>query len=342
MNLDDVLKQSQNREPLSKQQLMDLLALPPDSPESYRLMNQACRVSRELTGDQHEVHAQFALNLAPCPKNCCFCSFAMVNKIFTSPISLSIEEAVNDALILEQAGANAVYMMTTASYDFGEFLEKTREVKSQLRPQTLLIANVGDRTPQEARQLADAGIAGVYHALRLREGVDTAIEPEKRLQSFRAFQEAGLPIGTCVEPVGPEHTPDELADMIIFTGSLNPAYSGAARRISIPGTEMAKKYGMISELRLAQIVSITRLGMPYSVKGNCTHEPFAMGAAAGANLFWAEIGANPRDTTERTEQGRGADVDRCAQLFWEADCGVLKGPSRYYLDNVAQASGQSA
>ena len=332
MKIDELLRQSQAREPFTRGQLVWMLELEPGSSESYALMSRARELSLELSGDRHEVHAQLALNLAPCPKNCRFCSFAVVNKVFGKSVKLTPEEAVRDALTLEKAGANAVYMMATANYDFGEFLEISAEVKKRLKPETLLIANVGDRTPQESGRMARAGISGVYHALRLREGVDTGIDPQKRLDSFRAFKEAGLKLGTCVEPVGPEHTAGEIADMILFTGSLEPAYSGAARRISIPGTEMAEQYGMISELRLAQIVAVTRLGLPYTVLGNCTHEPNSLGAAAGANLFWAEIGANPRDTAERTEENRGADVERCRQLFWEADCGGLDGPSRYYTE----------
>ncbi len=339
MNLQDLLKQSCDRQPFSKDQLTWLLELDPASPESYQVMHEARRLSLELTDNQHEVHAQLALNLAPCPKNCKFCSFAVINGVFDKPSKLSPEEAVQDALVLERAGASAVYVMTTANYDFGEFLEMAAEIKRHLQPETVFVANVGDRTPAEARRMAEVGFHGVYHALRLREGSDTAIPPGKRLESFRAFQEAGLALGTCVEPIGPEHSAEEIAELILLTGRLEPAYSGAARRISIPGTEMARDYGMITELRQAQCVAVTRLGLPDTVKGNCTHEPCSLGAAAGANLFWAEIGANPRDTEARTEKGRGADVERCGQLFWEADCGVLDGPSRYFMESrPAEAS----
>ena len=220
--------------------------------------------------------------------------------------------------------------MATANYPFEGILEMAREIKAHLKPETPLIANVGDRDVHEARFMKDAGFTGVYHALRLREGRDTAIDPQSRRRSFQAFQEAGLGLGTCVEPIGPEHANEEIADMILMTGALTPAYSGAARRISIPGTELAQRYGMISELRMAQCVAVTRLGLPRSVKGNCTHEPCVLGAVAGANLFWAEIGANPRDVMEKTEEGRGHDAASCRELFREAGCGVLNGPSRYY------------
>lgn len=329
-DIDYLLEKAKAGEALGESELVTILALPPASPQAYEVMAQARKITDALAGGRAEVHGQFALNLAPCPKQCQFCSFAATNKIFTESFELSPELGVKSAQRLEEEGVNAVYMMTTAQYDFGRFLEMGREVKKNIRPETVLVANVGDRTPAEAKMLKDVGFSGVYHAMRLREGVDTAIDPLLRKRSIAAFQEAGLIVGTCVEPVGPEHSNDELAAMIAYTASISPAYSGAARRISIPGTQMSIEHGMISELRMAQIVAVTRLGMPRSVMGNCTHEPCVIGALAGANLLWAEIGANPRDTLKETEKGRGADAEKCRKIYWEADCGVLSGPSLFY------------
>jgi biotin synthase len=192
-----------------------------------------------------------------------------------------------------------------------------------------MIANVGDQSLAHAQKIRETGYSGVYHALRLREGVDTSLVPEARKNSIRSFQDAGLLVGTCVEPVGPEHTNGELAEAILFAGSFNPAFSGAARRIAIPETPIASR-GMISEWRLAQIVPVTRLAMPRTVLGNYTHEPCTLGAIAGANLFWAEVGGNPRDVAEKTEEARGETVESCRRIFYESNWGVWNGPSRFY------------
>jgi len=331
MNISSVIKQSQNGESFSKEQLIAMLSVAPDFPESYQIMAEANRISKQRTNNKAEVHAQFALNLAPCAKNCKFCSFASVHGIFREPRNIGPDEAVIYAKQFETEGANAVFVMTTADYDFGEFIEISQEVRRNLKPETILIANVGDRNLSEAERIKEAGYQGVYHAVRLREGRDTNIDPKTRLKSIKAFKEAGLAVGTCVEPVGPEHTNEEIAEMILLTASFDPAYSGAARRISVPGSELAR-YGMISELRMAQIVAATRLGMPRTVKGNCTHEPCTLGALAGANLFWAEVGANPRDTEAKTEEGRGNTVAECQSLFQETDWEVLEGQSVYYRE----------
>ena len=50
---------------------------------------------------------------------------------------------------------------------------------------------------------------------------------------------------------------EELAEMIEFTASFNPSYSGVARRIPIHGTSIVQR-GIINEMRMAQIVAVTR------------------------------------------------------------------------------------
>lgn len=329
ISIQDSTKRSLIGEQLSRDEVIDMLRLAPHEEQAYAVMAAARELSEELTDGHAEVHAQFAVNCAPCSCNCKFCSFASINKVFTQNTELTIDEAVAVGLQFEADGANAIFVMATAHFQMGEYLDIARELRRKLRPQTRMIANVGDQDESTAQSLADAGFCGVYHAVRLREGIDTKIDPQKRFDSIAAFQAAGLRVGTCVEPVGPEHSNEELADAILRAASFNPAYSGAARRIAIPGTEMAKR-GMISEMRMAQIVAVTRLATPHLVTGNCTHEPCTLGAMAGANLFWAEVGANPRDTEEHTEKGRGNTVSDCRRIFGETDWEMLEGPSRFY------------
>ncbi len=329
MYINDLVKKSSDTEPLSSEELLFLLSHPPGSSEALKIMAKAGAISRKRVFGKAEVHGQLALDLAPCACDCKFCSFARVNGIFTRETRISPEEAVFYARQHEEKGANAVYVMTTAQYPFGGFIEISQEIRKNLDPRTVMVANVGDQSLDRARRIKDAGYTGVYHALRMREGTDTLLPPEKRLESMRDFQEAGLKVGTCVEPVGPEHTNEEIVRAILFAASINPAFSGAARRIEIPETEIAKR-GMISELRMAQIVAVTILGTPDSVKGFCTHEPCTLGALAGASLLWAETGSNPRDVLEKTEKGRGLGVEECKKIYRESEWDVLQGPSYYF------------
>jgi biotin synthase len=329
LDLHDIIDKARDAEPLSRDEVMAMLALPADSPETYAVMAEASRVSREVSGNLAEIHAQLALNLAPCPRNCLFCSFASANRIFQTSVVIPPGEAAARARQFEKDGANAIYVMATATFDLGRFLEASQEIRRVLRPETVMVANVGDEGADRAADLVKAGYRGVYHALRLREGRDTTIEPARRRESIRAFREAGLAVGTCVEPIGPEHGNDELAELILYTGSLAPAFSGAARRIPIPGTALAER-GMISELRMAQIVAVTRLAVPRNVRGNCSHEPGAVPILGGANLLWAEAGANPRDTLANTEGGRGHSVPSVRQLFAETEWATRIGSSSFF------------
>jgi biotin synthase len=329
----DIIKKSLNAETITRNEIVALLELPPTSLESYVIMVEASRISHEVSTNRAEIHAQMAVNLAPCPRDCMFCSFAVANNIFRSSVVISHAEATAQARQFEEDGANAIYVMATATFDFGHYIEIAREIRSHIKPETTMIANVGDEFAVKAASLVEAGFHGVYHALRLREGLDTSIDPTRRIESIKAFQRSGLVVGTCVEPIGPEHSNEELADMILFTASINPAFSGAARRISIPGTALAGR-GMISELRMAQIVAVTRLAMPRTVMGNCSHEPGTVPIIGGANLLWAEVGANPRDIKEKTEDGRGHSVPAIGRLFSETDWQILDGPSRFFANRT--------
>ena len=325
----DLVKKVFGGELLDREEIAYLFRLDHHTPEAGYLMGAADRLSRRAIGGKAEIHAQIGLNLAPCPRNCAFCSFAAVNGIFQKSSELSVEEATERAVRSESHGANAVFFMATADYSFSRFIEITGEIRSRLKPETVMVANIGDFNEKEAERLKNAGFAGVYHALRLGEGEYTQIPPRRRLETFKAAREAGLRLGTCLEPIGPEHTVEELVEKTLVGRDARPRYSGAARRITIPGSAL-EKYGMISEYRMAFLVAVVRLAMGPEIIGNCTHEPNLLGAAAGANFFWAEVGSNPRDTSSETSEGRGHGIADCRNLLKETDYDILNGPSRIY------------
>ena len=306
-----------------------LVDLHPCSEDAYRTMWAAYNMTCEASNGLAEVHAQVGVNTAPCPNNCSFCAFAAENGIFNESTELEKSQIISLATRFEADGANAIFLMATADYSLDSFLDIGADIRRALSPEAVMIANVGDFDEDEALRLKEAGFNGVYHALRLGEGRDTAIPPARRLATFKAAAKAGLRLGTCVEPVGPEHTTEEIVEKTLIARQAEPCYSGVARRITIPGSYLAE-HGMIGELRMAQLVAVVRLAMGREVIGNCTHEPCVIGAAAGANLFWAEEGSNPRDTADETRGNRGRTVADCRRLFEEAGVDVLDGPSRIY------------
>ncbi|HMK49967.1 MAG TPA: radical SAM protein [Thermodesulfovibrionales bacterium] len=325
----DIINKSLDGIPLKKEEIAALFEIPIFSEESAMILAASRKKSEKASNSLAEVHAQVGLNIAPCPKNCSFCAFAARNKVFHEKIEIPVEEAVQKARQFETDGANAVFVMSTADYPFEKFIETSQEIRRSLLPGTVLVANVGDFTGEQARKLKTAGFSGIYHAVRLGEGRDTGIQVKTRLETFRNAKEAGLLLGTCVEPVGNEHTVDELVEKTIITRDSNPVFSGSARRIPIPNTKAAE-YGIVSEAKMAHILAVVRLALGIEVAGNCTHEPNVIGAAAGANLLWAEAGSNPRDTEEDTEGRRGMTVKDCIRVLEEAEWRVLKGPSKFY------------
>jgi len=211
--------------------------------------------------------------------------------------------------------------MTTANYPFEKFIETSKEIRRALKRDTVLIANIGDFTLEQAQELKRVGFSGIYHAVRLGESHDTCIPVEKRLETMRNAQEAGLLVGTCVEPVGAEHSIDELVEKTIITRDIKPVYSGHT---------ILARYGVVTEAKMALILAVVRLALGSNIKGNCTHEPNVLGAFAGANLLWAEVGSNPRDTIKDTEKKRGMNVKDCLSILNEAEWTVLEGPSQLY------------
>ena len=87
--------------------------------------------------------------------------------------------------------------------------------------------------------------------------------------------------------------------------------------------------GVVVKLLKADHVELAVL-----VDGLQGHELSDIGvtAAAGANLAWAEVGTNPRDLVERTENGgRGASLEEMRKMFLASGWEVLEGPSQGWM-----------
>jgi len=323
--LEYILNKALAREALSRQEVAWLLReVDPLSHEIYALMGTANQLTRESSGNRGEIHAQIGVNIAPCPNNCGFCSFAGEAGLFRERIDMSPEEVVERANRFVAEGANVIYLMTTGNYDFDNFLRVAEIVRGKIPAEIPLVANIDDFGTNEAQQLAEAGFLGAYHVVRMGEGRDTKIPPERRLATMRAIVEAGLRLGYCVEPIGPEHAVEEIVDKIFIGKEYGAWFSGAMRRIPVAGTPLGNR-GTISELELAKIVAVVRLVMGDSVSAHCTHEPNSPSLLAGANLIWAESGSNPRDLKEETTEGRGLTAAQCGQLLREVGYEVQGG-----------------
>jgi biotin synthase len=303
-----------------------LYEVDPQSKEAFHIQWAGRTLSKRSADGKAEIHAQIGLNGTPCPKNCQFCSFAVCNGVRKGKLEMPLGDVVEYAKIYEEDGANLILMLTTATYRFEQLLEMAEAVREVVSPEMPLLANTGDMSVEQARQLKQAGIDGVYHAVRMGEGVVTTIPVETRLQTLENVRRAGLTLSTCVEPVGPEHTVDELVEKTRICIDSGAQSAGVGRRIGVPGTQLYEN-GMITELTGAMLVAVYRLATGLAPRLNCSGHSL-LTAAAGANLAWAEVGTNPRDTLERTEKGgRGQSIAYNRKVFRDSDWEVLEGPS---------------
>jgi biotin synthase len=314
--VEHILAKGREGASLTRDDALLLMNLELESRETYALMECANFLSRTHFGTKGEKHLHIGLNAEPCPMDCSFCALTRRAGVFTEKIDFSIDQILTWAGQGEAEGADALNLMSTGTFPFAGLLEIGRRLKREVN--VPLVANARDINHTEGEQLVEAGFVGFYHAVRLGEGKDTPFDPERRIQTIRVLHDVGLQWMNCVEPVGPEHTAEEIVDLMLLARREKATYSGIMRRINFPGSPM-EPYGMISERRMAQMVAVSRLVMGDTVKAHCTHEPHSLSLVAGANLLFPEVGSSPRDGKADTGKGRGHSVADCAALFREME-----------------------
>lgn len=314
--IEAILSKGRDGVGLERDEALALVHLELESRETYGLMESANALSRQQFGKKGERHFHIGLNVEPCPMDCLFCSLTRKVGLFTEKYEFPLEEVVAWAKQGEAEGADALNLMSTGTYPFSRLLEIGRRLRREV--QVPLVANARDINHSEGEQLLDAGFVGFYHAVRLGEGRDTPFDPQRRLQTIRVLHDVGLKWMNCVEPVGPEHSAEEIVDLMLLARREKATYSGIMRRINFPGSPK-EPLGMISERRMAQLVAVSRLVMGTTVKAHCTHEPHSLSLVAGANLLFPEVGSSPRDGQADTGKGRGNSNERCAALLREME-----------------------
>lgn len=288
---------------LSESEIVDLLRIEVLSKEFFELLAVSNDRSRQKFGNRGYVFTQIGINAEPCPINCKFCSMGAAHYSMDSQWEKTAGEICSQLNWLQEGYFDDFFLMTTADYPQDKFLSVGKAVKPLLRKGQRLVANIGDFDLQTALQLKEAGFTGAYHINRLREGIDTMADPKEREATLRAIQEAGLELYYCIEPIGPEHSYEEITAEILRAKELNIGVMAAMRRTAVKGTPLYEQ-GQISAPELTKIVAVTNLVVDPSRAMN-VHEPIQAALMAGVNQLYAEVGANPRDTDSHTEQSRG-------------------------------------
>jgi biotin synthase len=303
-----------------------MLAFKETSIEASAIRAVADAVSRKRFRNEAILLGQIGIETFACPANCRFCVFGKGHTKFPET-RLSVEEILERAESFCSGGdLYALFLMTMHEFEFDRLLDIVNHVRKAIPSHTQIVVNIGDFDKNKAGQLHKAGVSGAYHVCRLREGTDTDLKPDDRIRTFQVIKEAGMDFYYCCEPVGPEHTPEELADQLFLGIEYGCFQHAAMRRVFLPDSPLADR-GQISELRLAQIVAVVTLaslGCP-ATDNIAVHEPNLIGLTSGANVVYAESGANPRDEATDTSIHRGLDIANARKMLYEAGFTAIKG-----------------
>jgi biotin synthase len=314
-----ILNDAQEGKSTSQVDCIFLLQFHETSLEASLMRTLADSVSRKRFRNNCILLGQIGIEIAACPGKCGFCSFAEGHALLT-PSRMSDADILNSVgTFTESHELYALFLMTMHTFSFGSLIQTVHTVREHIPAGMQIVVNIGDFDRVQAMELKSAGVDGAYHVCRLREGIDTAIAPEQRKATIRNIKDSGMDWYYCCEPIGPEHTPEELAEQIFLGIEYGCFQHAAMRRVSIPSSPLAHQ-GQITELRLAQIVAIVTLATIHcmELQSIAVHEPNLLGLTSGANTIYAETGANPRDTKEDTAGHRGRDIDACRRMLHEA------------------------
>ncbi|MCG6190277.1 biotin synthase BioB [Maribellus maritimus] len=286
------------------------------SSEFYQMIDLSNQQSRKQFGNRGYVFAQIGMNAEPCSKDCKFCSLGMSHYSIGERWQKGVEDLKPEIQQLLSEGMDDFFLMATADYSIKKFIKIATEVRTLLPEEVRFVANVGDFDLETAKELKAIGITGAYHIKRLREGIDTLIEPQLREKTIENIVKAGLELYYCIEPIGPEHSYEEILDSIYFASQFPIDAMAVMRRIPVQGTPLFN-HGQINAMELTKIVAVTNLVIKPSRSMN-VHEPTQMSLLAGVNQLYAEVGANPRDTNPDTKDGRGFTPTMAWQMLEEA------------------------
>lgn len=290
------------------------------TPDYYVLMYAMRTIAYEASHGIAEIHGQIGIDADICSKNCEFCSFAAINAgvrerdIYEMPL----EKILAYARDYWENGANCLSVMITADYDFEKYLGVIEAIHREL-PEFPIMANMGDLDAEMASELRAAGATSIYHAIRMREGVITAIPLQTRVNTIERAHEAGLKVATCVEMITPECSYEDIVSTLELSVGLEPEAGFTAGILAVPGTKM---YG-------APRYSWAR-GDVFSAVRRLMQGPDRVPFGSN-NMTWAEVGTNPRDDKEETEHGgMGPDLVKERLKYRNQEWTVNEGPSPYW------------
>ena len=174
--------------------------------------------------------------------------------------------------------------------------------------------NTGDDNSRRSKELKDAGFDMVYQAIRLREGVDTDFSIDDRKETLRKITDSGMILSQYLEPIGPEHTSEEIAERILAIVEEKTTVAGVMKRVSIEGTPKFE-FGDLDEDRLAHIVAVMRIATRGHIEDIIIHPYSKKSLDCGANAIVVDIGAIPRSSKVELKEWDSIDAEKAKMLL---------------------------
>lgn len=317
----------------AREAIIRMLEMDPTSEEAAYLRECATRVAHVASDNRGGISGAIGIDLCSCDMNCKFCSFGTAWGLVTDDVRYTKEEIIEMVREYVEAGVTTVTLRSTEFYNLKVLTEWLEDIRKQVPGNYLINLNVGEMTPAMAEAAYQAGATSAYHVIRLREGEDTPFSVELRKQTIKAIAGSPLRWGTCIEPIGIEHTNEELADRILENMSMKPYSMGAMARVNVPGTPF-EGIEQISKDRMLHILATMRLSVGTQVRSCSIHPAIPEALYSGGCGFTVERGANPRDTEFNESVWRGFTVEEARKLIEDAgfECALADPDPRFRAD----------
>lgn len=291
---------------LTEQEIVDLLNIEIGSKEDEKLRKVAREVARIKTNNTAYIWSAIGADYVTCPMNCKFCSFGEDWHLINKRVRYTTKEIIEKARYYIENGARFIVLRTTEFYSIPKLLKIVKKIRKEIPGEYEIVLNTGELDMTISNLIYESGVNGIYHACRIREGIDTPFEIEVRKNTMNNVKRSKLDLISLVEPIAQEHTNEEIAKNFLNIVDCNAVISGAMARIPVKGTPLGNTK-IISETKLAHIIAVLRLSGGNIVKDICVHPVSLEALNSGANVMVVETGAIPRD--EKLEEGNWNNID---------------------------------
>ena len=301
---------------IDKEDIVRMLEIDPHS-EGFAYIGSMARELARIRNNKANLGTAFGIDYVPCKASCRYCSlgekWGLMNDDWHIPLD-SIISIIRERL---SAGCDRFTLRTTEFYDIDRLAEMGRAIHAAIPGRYFLSVNTGELSREQCDMLFDAGFQSAYHTLHLREGIDTPFPPETRLRTLKAISESKLKLNCGIDPIGSEHTSEEIADLICTLREFRPVTICAMKRVGAKGTPLGEVPDA-DDVRIVQIAAVLRFAFTGNVSSVPPNRQAMMWGANGTSIG---TGANPRDSVhDRSTVGKWRfDHDSVRGML--AECG---------------------